>query len=461
MDHLPQKILVVEDNEEMAAVVSLYCEKYGFEACVSTDGKGVEPLLATGISAMIMDLSLPDSNGLEILRDVRKRFPKLPCFVMTGSGAVSHAVQALKCGALDYFTKPFDPYSLMEAIKAAVSNAEDLTSPYAVAPEVAMGYEWKSVRMKEVQEIVIRASRTMAPVLLQGESGTGKTELAHSIHLQSVRKSGSFAVLNCDGMSGEELEMELFGDGRSLRRRAKMLIANGGTLYINGIEKFPPFLQAAFLTVIESGQFCAVGSESRQRADFRLICGSQVDLAAEVAAGRFNASLLIRIGSLELSAPALRERAGDLPRLCEQVITQICVANRCRRPSLSHKVLERFDDYSWPGNLRELRTVLEHAISVTIDGIVDVDDLPERLRWTRAADRSPMIAVPMAPTMDELERISLIAALEAFGGNRRRTAARLGVSLRTVYNMISRHGLQSSENESSARESGSHPNEAA
>jgi DNA-binding NtrC family response regulator len=437
------KILVVEDNEAMAAVVSLYCEKYGFEACVSSDGKGVDAHLESGVSAMVMDLSLPDADGLEILRSVRKRFPKLPCFVMTGSGKVSHAVQALKSGALDYFSKPFDPYSLMEAVRAAVERSGDASgSLYADSPELALGYEWKSTRMREVQQLLGQASRRMVPVLIHGESGTGKTELAHSIHLQSIRKSGAFVVLNCDGLGGDAIETELFGDGLGMRRRAKMLIATGGTLYLKGIEKFPPGLQAAFLMVLESGQFCSVGSESRQRADFRLICGTQVDLAAEVEAGRFNAALLTRISSLVVKVPSLCERVEDIPLLCEHMITQVCVANRCRRPTLSRKVLERFADSPWPENLRELRAVLEHAISATTDGMIDLDDLPESIRGSQVTARPPLHPLPMAATMDELERCSLIAALEAYGGNRRRAAARLGVSLRTVYNMISRHGLQ-------------------
>lgn len=439
-----KRVLIVEDDEIAASFIALQCKKHGFETFISQEGGGIGMHLTAGVSAVLLDLGLPDRNGLDVLREIRRRHPKLPCFVITATDTASSAVEALKSGALDYFTKPIQVERLMESLKCAVMSAQD--SSRAQSP-ASSGYPWKSAEMRKLQRLAGKAAKSSSPVLIVGESGVGKQELASTLHQSSTRRERPFITYNVTDEPTQKIEMDLFGLERGavtdmhLRRRGKMEAASTGTLFINDVEQLPPSVQRRILEVLETGTFSKLGSEVRQRVDFNLVFGSSVDLAEVAGSIGFNPELLFRICAITLRIPPVRERKEDIPMLCEQIITQICLANHCRRPEIAAQAMERLGAYSWPGNLVEMKSALEHAVSVSESGVIDAADLPEKLRGPEEPDYNTVIRNIGGATINELERLSLVEALEFCNGNRRKVAQRLGVSLRTVYNLMDRYGI--------------------
>lgn len=439
------RILIVEDDEIAASFVAHECNKHGFDTLVSPEGSDVGTLLATGLSAVLLDLGLPNRSGLEILREVRRRNPKLPCFVITATDSASSAVEALKSGAIDYFTKPINVERLMESIKSAIGASPD---PRRSQGSSSAGYPWKSTGMKALQRLIAKASKSVSPVLIAGERGVGKQDIASIIHHGGPRRDRPFVIYNVTEDSAQQIEIDLFGleSGvmldQQLRRRGKMEIASTGTLFIDDIELLPSSTQRKLLEVLETGMFSKLGSEVRQRVDFRMVFGSSEALLEPTGHSGFNPELFCRVSTLALKVPAVRDRREDIPMLCEQYITQICIANHCRRPEIAAKAMELLVAYPWPGNLVELRSALEHAVLVADSGVIDARDLPGSIRGPDEVDYHSVIRNIGGATINELEHISLLEALEFCNGNRRKVALRLGVSLRTVYNLMDRYGIR-------------------
>lgn len=430
----------------MASLIAHECRKNGFQPIVFDQGRRALLHPSDEVSAVLIDLSLPDLSGMDVLREMKRKSPNIPCFVITASNTASSAVEALKSGAIDYFTKPIDMTRLMESIKSAVVSLSGSGRP---AFPSSSKYHWKSTLMTKLQRLVSKASRSVSPALIVGESGTGKAELASSIHFGSPRRGSPFLVYNVSTDSAQQIEIDLFGrDGgvsattRS-NMRGKMETAAKGTLFINEIEKLPVSVQWKLVELLDTGTFSRFGCEVKRRLDSHLVFGASENLSENQDSHGLNAELLSRISAITLRIPALRDRSEDIPMLCEHYITQICIANCRRRPEISANAMNLLVAYRWPGNLVELKSALVHAVALADNDMIDVRDLPEAIA---RLDQAGMDFHPANPniggrTINELERLSLMEALEACGGNRRKVAERLGVSLRTVYNLMDRYGV--------------------
>jgi DNA-binding NtrC family response regulator len=303
--------------------------------------------------------------------------------------------------------------------------------------------------MTKLQRLVSKASRSSSPALIIGESGTGKAELASSIHFGSPRRGSPFVVYNASTDSAQQIEIDLFGsDGgvsTTLRSnmRGKIEAAAKGTLFINEIENLPASVQWKLIEVLDTWTFSRFGCEVKRRLDLHLVFGTSENLPGDPDSSGLNAELLSRISAFTLRIPALRDRSEDIPILCEHYITQICIANCRRRPEISADAMNLLVAYQWPGNLVELKSALEHAVALADNDMIDARDLPEtiaRLDQT-GIDYNPASRNIGGRTINELERLSLMEALESCNGNRRKVAERLGVSLRTVYNLMDRYGI--------------------
>lgn len=428
------RLLIVEDDAITADLISHAALENGYVPVVRTTAHAARATDLGEVSAALLDLQLPDGDGFDVLGYARRRYPKLPCFVLTARDSAESAVSALKAGALDYFTKPFQPARVFASLREVVGGA--LAKP--PASNTNANGDWKSPAMVELHRAAEAAAANLSPVLLIGQKGCGKRSLAAYIHSQSRRSNHPFASVDTRSQDPASLEYELFGGetGRGIRKRGKIEMTHGGTLFIQNIELLPESLQSRLVDALEMRVEAGTGGWS----DFRLIASSEEPLEPLVEAGSFRKDLFYRLAVTVLNVPRLRDGSADILNWCDRILTEICLMRGCRRPHLTSGAKELILDHHWPGNLDELRKVLDHAVSKTASGIIGVDEVKSGIP-TLAHDTDGEKLSGFA-RINDLERAALMAALEACNGNRRRAAKRLGVSIRTIYNMIARHALR-------------------
>ena len=446
-------LLVIEDDPTTADLVSHAAFNAGYTPVVCPDVASTKGTAWAAVSAVLLDLELPDGDGLDLLSQTRNKWPELPFFILTSRDSAEIAVAALKAGAVDYFTKPFDPARLFSALSGV------MTEPVKPLKKTEFGpVEWKSVAMKLLHEQGIRYAVHEGAVILLGEPGTGKRTLAQWIHSISRRSGRPFATLEAGSLDDQAAGVELLGGellqpkGRVTRVRGKIEMTNGGSLFIQDIDRLSLRLQGRLMDSLEKRDEPGHASKS----DFRLIASARRDLREGVEAGTFREDLYYRLSSSVIHVPAVRELLQDLPVWYNRILTEVCLANRCRLPVITRGAREAMADYSWPGNLDELRREIERAVGICRGGVIAESDLSEFITSSgRLAAEVADTGLSGSPTIRGLERRTLVAALDACGGNRRRAAKRLGVSLRTIYNMIARHGLgRRMEGEEPAAKSG-------
>jgi DNA-binding NtrC family response regulator len=437
-------VLVLEDDQPTSQLVCLILKKAGLCPLPCFSIQEASELLKdeSRISAMLIDLSLPDGDGIEVLRNGKRIHKDLPCFVLTAQETVDTAVQAMKAGAENYLIKPFEPEKLVSSLKAAIKVfhgtqggwSEDFIPPQGVR-------RWKSQKMCEAVEVATHAAKTASATMILGAPYTGRSRFAQLIHQSSKLKGKPMTTCNLAALSPLQIETELFGapleklNDLPAFGRGKLAKCRGEVLYIENIDRLHLPAQDHLLKVIREEQLEPRG----KLAPCRLITSSSADFRAEIQAGRFRQDLWYALSVYQIQIPCLAERLDDIPLLCENIITRICVARKLRRPTLTRRALERLLDHPWPGNLNELYNCLEHAVTRTSDGLIGPDDFPP-LHRQPLADTGAMLPVGNS-SIEDLTKLTLIAALDACGGNRRRAAQRLKISLRTIYNMIERYEL--------------------
>ena len=433
-------LLVVEDDPTTSELVCMVMERHGIHAvpCLNIHEAAATLRDNARVGAMLIDIGLPDGDGIDLIRDTHQTFPKLPCFVLTAKDTVDTAVLAMKAGAVDYFTKPFDPENIISAVKGAMDvyvGDFDSLDPQTLGPRKT--WQWKSPAMLEALDSAKQAAKNSSPVLIRGAHNTGKGAIARWIHENSSGKNKPFVTVNPATMTPAQVYAELFGTAREGASRAdqgRLGKTKGGTVYIENVTLLDTTAQAALLAWLNGNPANTTGQPS-----CKLITSSAVNLDEALQTGGFRRDLWYAISIYQVEVPCLADRTEDLPLLCENIITRVCVASKLRRPSITRKALEMIIDHTWPGNLSELHNVLEHAVTHTNDGLIGPDDLPRMESAPRALQPG---AIPLgSASIDDITKASLVAALESCQGNRRRAAQRLKVSLRTVYNMIQRYEL--------------------
>ena len=443
-----KKILIVEDDGPTRRLLSLLCQQNGYipVECGSARSVRESTDFSWGeLEAMVLDLGLPDADGFDLLREVLGKDPELPCFVLTMRDSARAAVECLKAGAVDYFTKPFDPAQLFQAIRnASASAAEDsgqMHLPYSPSGD----FQWPSAVGKRSHEDAVKASRSSAPVLVIGEVGTGKASVARMIHGIQKKPEGLFRVVNAAAYDSDALRAEIFGidsDATARTRRGQVELAAGGTLYIDAVESLSLAIQVELNEMLETDRFKRFGAECFIAARCQVICATTIDLEKEVEAGRFRHDLLLRLKSSIVYLAPLKARIEDMPVFCELFLSKILVRDKRPRLKMSEAAKALLLKYSWPGNLDELNHALEHACRHCGGGDILPKHLPHYARKRSRGRNAMHEPVLGSSSIGDVERASLIAALTLCKGNRRLVAERLGVSLRTIYNMIERHQLR-------------------
>lgn len=441
----PMHVIVLEDDQTTSELLCLILKKDGFCPIPCYSVAEANETLHGGlpISGMLIDLFLPDGDGIEVLRTGRRIYKGLPCFVLTAKETVESAVIAMKAGAENYLVKPFEPTSLLSALKGAVRIYQGLSGYLLESTNSPQGISrWKSAGMRKAMDCMSIAAKTDSAVAITGDDCTGKSRFAQLVFKGSKTGQKGFTTINLKALAPSQIEVELFGaplnsvsDGL-LQSRGKLEKCRGETLYIENIHCLHPAAQARLIDWL-AGDSPKISSK---QGSCRLITSGPPDILNAVNDGTFRKDLWYALAVYHIEVPSLAERSEDIPLLCENIITRICVTRKLRRPTLTRKALELLTDHNWPGNLSELYNCLEHAVNRTEDGLIGPDDFPSMVRQSLDGTHHSMFQFGVS-SIEEINKLTLMAALEACGGNRRRAAQRLKISLRTIYNMIERYEL--------------------
>jgi two-component system response regulator AtoC len=445
------RVLVAEDEATYARTVARYLEGRGHEVRVAATGKAtVKALSEAEWDVLLLDLKLPDADGVDLLAQVRQEHADVQTIIVTGFANVESAIGVMRLGAFDYVTKPpsFEELAVKveKAGEKAMLERENRRLRYQVQRNLSSEIVTRSPAIKKLLETLAKVAPAKMPVLIEGESGVGKELVAHQLHRLSPRSGRAFVDLNCAAVPAALLESELFGHergsftGATTEKPGLVEVADGGTLFLDEIGEMSAEIQSKFLRVLDSGSFYRVGATRKRRADFRLVAATNRNLRQEVQAGRFRKDLFYRVNGVRVVIPALRERPEDVPLLVDYFSRGLPNAR-----AYSPAALRALAAYEWPGNVRELRFAVERAALLAEGDTIDVGDLPpEIFETTRPRGATPSDEPGGADDVSEeavLDRERVAAALEQARWRRGEAAQILGVSPRTLYRWMRRLGL--------------------
>lgn len=451
LDVAPLSILIVDNDEQHALAVAESLERVGYTCQVATSGEaGAEQIDRGSYDLVISDLMMPDVDGIEILRRAKESLPEVEVILVTGHGTIPSAVDAMQQGAFNYLPKPLD-IGHLRTVVAKAAEAQQLKRDNVELHrrlDEKFGFEGvigSSPQMNAVIEKLRRIAPTDATVLIQGSTGTGKELVAQAIHHNSPRKKKPFVALNCAALSENILESELFGHIRgaftdaSADRVGKFEFANGGTLFLDEVGDMPMATQIKLLRVLENGEITRVGSNDPIQVNVRLLSATNRDLEESLEDGSFRRDLYHRLKVVSVVLPRLSERTQDVPLLIDYFMKQFAERHHKEIKSMATMARSRLMSFDWPGNVRQLRNVIESMVVVDLDGILSVDDLPEEFiepgEVPVESDNTSLRNMVGRPLVD-VEKQFLAETLIHTGGNREEAAKILGIGQRTLYRKI-------------------------
>jgi len=451
-----ETVLVVDDEKNYLVVLSELLGEEGYEVlCASSAPEALSFLEESDVDLVITDMKMPKMSGIQLLQEVKRRDPGLPVIMMTAYGTVENAVQAMKKGALDYITKPFQNEELKLTIRKAIDHRRLVSRHRLLASELAErvgphNIVGRSAPMQRIFDMIARVAETKATVLITGESGTGKELIARALHFGSPRREAPFISVNCSALAETLLESELFGHERGSftgaisSRKGRFELAEGGTLFLDEVGEMSPALQVKLLRVLQEMEFERVGGTRTLKVDVRVVAASNRDLKAEVAAGRFREDLFYRLNVVYLEVPPLRARAGDIPLLASHFAGKY--GRSLRKPSLaiSPEAMEVLSRYPWPGNVRELENAVERAAILCGADLIEAKDLPEDLRGAQKAKALPsdLYEMPLPEALDLIEARMIKRALMRAGYVQAQAAKALGITKSLLQYKMKKHNLQ-------------------
>ncbi len=450
-------VLIADDERNIQVTLSRALSMEGYAVEVAGGGReALEKIAALPVDVVVMDVRMPDLDGLAVLEKARETRPDLPVVIMSGHGSIETVRSAFKLGAFDYLEKPItEKEKLLVAVKNALAlrslREENARLRREAGPLEMVG---GGPAMQKLFELVRRAAPSEGRVLVTGENGTGKELVARAIHEGSRRRAGPFVKLNCAAVPAELIESELFGHERGAftgavaARRGKFEQADGGTLLLDEVGDMPPAMQAKVLRVLQEGEFERVGGHQTLKVDVRVVAATNKDLEAEVKAGRFREDLYYRLNVVPVHAPALRARREDVPELAARFLAEACERNGRRPMSLSREAVLVLQAHEWPGNVRELRNLVER-LAILCDGPeIGADDVAAVLPGARRprADRF-RAGASFHDLVEEAEREIILAALDAHGDNVSDTARALGLERSHLYKKMRGLGIRRGEAE--------------
>ena len=445
------KILVVDDEVQIRTLLSRMLELEGYEVCQAGDCRtALKQLEFQSPDVVLCDVFLPDGNGVDLVSSVKKTAPNVEIILLTAHGNIPDGVQAIKNGAFDYITKGDDNNKIIPLVSRAVEKARMNVRLEKLEKKVGHTYSFDSVlgdskALKDAVSLAQKVSGTDVPVLLTGETGTGKEVFAQAIHYNSKRAKQNFVAVNCSSFSKELLESEMFGHkagsftGALKDKKGLFEEADNGTIFLDEIGEMAFELQAKLLRILETGEYIKIGDTKPTRVNVRVVAATNRNLPEEITAGRFREDLFYRLSVFQIHLPPLRERAGDVRILAKAFVKDFSV--RLARPvtEITPAFLEALEQQPWKGNIRELRNVIERSLIVCESERLDVADLPLDIQNTHYEQSDE--TTPGSFELSALERRHIARVLEYTKGNKTEAARLLKIGLTTLYRKIEEYGI--------------------
>ncbi len=450
---MKRNILICDDEKNIRGGLAQAMELEGYESIEAVDGRQAwEIINKTGVDLVITDLRMPNMSGEELLKKIISAYPRMPVIILTGHGTIETAVQAMRSGAVDFFTKPVDLDRLSLVVKKALSDTDLYAEHERLKEEVEQlrarnRYDriiGKSQKMVELMDTVSQVAPTKASVLITGESGVGKELVADAIHELSNRSKGPFVKVHCAALTASLLESELFGHekgsftGAVKEKKGRFELADGGTIFLDEIGEIDAQTQVKLLRVLQERQFERVGGEKLISVDVRIVCATNRDLPKEIEKGNFREDLYYRLNVVHLDVPPLRERKDDIPLLMTSFLQQFNQENGRSIEAFSNQARRALLAYEWPGNIRELRNCIESAVVLARTTVIEVEDLPSHIG---KAQNTGSVSLEVGITLAEAEKQLIISTLAMCAGNKTKAAEILGIGRKTLHRKLQEYHI--------------------
>jgi DNA-binding NtrC family response regulator len=449
-DQTQIRVLLAEDEANLAQILGNFLTGQGHHVTTCGDGRGaIESLRTETFDVALLDIVMPELDGLEVLRKLRDETDRPEVIIITGNGTIETAISAMKLGAYDYISKPYRMAEIDILVRRAAEKRSLVRQNALLETRLARvdeGAEFltRHEPLKATLSLIQRVAKTDSPVLITGESGTGKELVARALHRLSER-DGPLVDVNCAALAEPHADRELFGhergaiEGAPARRAGLLELATGGTLFLDEVSELEARIQVKLLRALEQGSFFRVGGTQKVQVDVRLVASTNRELARLVAENRFRNDLLHRINAITIALPPLRERPEDISLLAERFLTQL---GGQTPPTLTQEALSALRAYPWPGNVRELRNVIERAVLLATGPQIRPQDLPLNPSSNGNGNGSSPTGTQASITLAELERRHIESVLTHTNWHQGRAATALGISSKTLYRKIREYGFR-------------------
>jgi two-component system response regulator PilR (NtrC family) len=461
------KILIVEDDASLREFLWIFLKKEGHDVQSAKSGvEAVKIIRETNFDVVITDLKMAKVTGLDVLKNVKEISYSTEVIIITAYSTVETAIEAMKKGAFDYIEKPFRIDEIRVIIQRCLEKRELFLENLRLKKEIKEGFRFeniagKSLKLREIFNMIERIADTKTSILLTGESGTGKELIARAIHFNSERKSNNFVIVNCGAIPENLLESELFGHskgsftGAYANKKGLFEFADRGTVFLDEISELMLQMQVKLLRVLQEKRIKPVGDVNEIPVDVRIIAATNRDLEEQVKCGKFREDLYYRLNVIKINVPPLRERKEDIPLLIHFFIEKISAEMGKKIKGVSEDVVEAFYKYDFPGNIRELENIIERAIALSTSEIITREFLPPFLREERTESISSIVTIKdmeipaygfdLEKTVEKMERHLILKALEQTHGKKTEAAALLGISFRSIRYKLKKLGLEDAE----------------
>lgn len=439
--------LIVDDEPDICELLALTLNRMNINTHAAQDLNNAKQLLKKhAFDLCLTDMKLPDGNGIELVDYLQQNYPHIPSAVITAHGNMESAIIALKAGAFDFVSKPVDLQILRKLVSTALKLSNHTPPGDRRTRDVLLG---DSVSMKALRGKIAKVARSQAPVYIAGESGTGKELVAKMIHKKGPRADNAFLPINCGAIPSELMESEFFGHkkgsftGATSDKQGLFQAADGGTLFLDEVADLPLNMQVKLLRVIQEKAVKQIGAAQEQTIDVRLLSATHKDLATLVEQGKFRQDLFYRINVIELSVPPLRGRRDDIPMLTQHILHQLAQQTNSKKPELTREAENTLQNYSFPGNVRELENILERAMTLCDTNTIDSDDLqlnkPVGLESTIISNADENL--PLEDMLGHIEKEAILKALDETNQNKTAAAKLLGMTFRALRYRLKKLGI--------------------
>jgi DNA-binding NtrC family response regulator len=457
-----RRILIIDDERPILMTLEALLTRHGYQTETATTATlGLRAMKTNPAALVLLDLQLPDADGLETLGRLKKDFGDSQVIILTAHDSLNNAIESIKRGAFHFISKPYAPEELLSLVEQALEKrsllqetaalrekAEQLEKRLELA-ETRLAPVFKSKVMQEMEELIGAMAPSDANVLITGESGVGKEVVANVIHSKSRRAGKPLVKLNCAAFPQTMIESELFGYVKGAFTGAMndfpgmIAEASGGTLFLDEISEMPADLQTRFLRVLQEREYRSLGSTRMLKADFRVITATNRPIAQALAENRLRSDLYYRINTFQIEVPPLRERKEDIPPLVNTFVQRFAKQLGKAEPTIAPEAFQKLLDYSWPGNVRELQNAIEYAVVLARNDIIGIKELPAEIQLPPALQTSPApVRRSGVASLDDMERETILQALTQTHGNKKKAAELLGIQRPTLYNKMKRYAIE-------------------